>query len=77
MGRKCCVPNCKEGYKDAPKDPDVTFMYLIRSGNLRYIEVVIGKLQKIHLYAANISFQLIFFRNPKIVAIDEKRRAHN
>ena len=25
MGRKCCVPNCKEGYKGAPKDPDVTF----------------------------------------------------
>ena len=25
MGRKCCVPNYKEGYKGAPKDPDVTF----------------------------------------------------
>ena len=25
MGKKCCVPNCKEGYKGAPKDPDVTF----------------------------------------------------
>ena len=25
MGRKCCVPNCIEGYKGAPKDPDVTF----------------------------------------------------
>ena len=34
-------------------------MYLIRSGNPRFFKGVIGKLQKIHLYAANISFQMI------------------
>ena len=25
MGRKCCVPKCKQGYAGVPKDPNVTF----------------------------------------------------
>ena len=25
MGRKCCAPNCKSGYKTQPKEDYVTF----------------------------------------------------
>ena len=25
MGRKCCVPKCKQGYQGTPNDPNVTF----------------------------------------------------
>ena len=79
MRSKCCVHNCKSGYKSQVKDEKITFNNILpktfrKNGKIRSTEIENGQWQSNPLYVVSILKRAILFTIPMTQRIEENEK---
>ena len=79
MSSKCCVNNCKSGYKNQVKDEKIIFNKILpktfgKNGKIRSTEIENGQWQSNPLYVVSILKRAILFTIPMTQRIEENEK---